>query len=84
MNLKAYPNPFANLSYINYNLTEVTNVMLKIYDGLGNEIRTLVNEMQEPGEHQAVFNSEGLPQGSYYYKLQTGDKVQANQLILIK
>ncbi len=80
----AFPNPFENRSIISYSLEKSDRVILKIYDGLGNEIRTLVDDFQSEGEHSAEFNAEGLPQGSYYYKLIIGDKVVGDRLILVK
>ncbi|MFC2130595.1 FG-GAP-like repeat-containing protein [Bacteroidota bacterium] len=80
----AYPNPFTDRSIIKYVLEKGDRVILKIYDGLGNEIRTLVDEVQQAGEYQAEFNAQGLAQGSYYYKLIIGDKVVGDKLILVK
>lgn len=80
----AAPNPFAQRSVIKYNLEEYNSVSLRIYDGSGSEIRSLVDEFQSPGEHEAVFDASGLPSGSYFYKLIIGKKTAGNQLILIK
>ncbi|MFH1050809.1 MAG: FG-GAP-like repeat-containing protein [bacterium] len=80
----AFPNPFKNRSIITYSLEKSERVILKIYDGLGNEIRTLVDEVQSEGVHSSEFNAEGLPQGSYYYKLIVGDKVVGDRLVLVK
>ena len=80
----AFPNPFENRSLISYSLEKSERVILKIFDGLGNEIRTLVDEIQSEGEHQSEFNADGLPQGSYYYKLIVGDRVVGDRLVLVK
>jgi enediyne biosynthesis protein E4 len=80
----AFPNPFTDRSIIKYELEEAGRVNLKIYNGSGNEIKTLVDEFQSEGEHRAEFNATGLPQGSYYYRLIIGDKVVGDKLILVK
>ncbi len=80
----AYPNPFSNRSIISYELEKSERVILKIYDGQGAEVRTLVDETQKAGERKAVFNAEDLPQGNYYYRLIIGDKVVGDKLILVK
>jgi hypothetical protein len=84
MKMTAYPNPFSDYSVITYTVIEPANVVLKIYDNEGKEIMTLVNELQEAGEHQARFNASGLASGSYFYNLQIGSHTQANKLILVK
>jgi photosystem II stability/assembly factor-like uncharacterized protein len=79
-----YPNPFNKLTVINYKLSKSDNVILKIYDEAGKEISTLVNEYQNIGSHEAIFNADGLPQGNYYYKLQIGNKAEGSKLILVR
>jgi len=81
---KVFPNPFKQNSIINYEVQNYSMVTLKIYDESGNEINTLVNEYKDKGEYESIFNAEGLPQGSYFYKLQIGNNIQSEKLILIK
>ena len=60
------------------------NVRINIYDNLGQEITTLIDEFQGDGEHQAQFNAENLPQGIYYYKIQIDNAFDCGKLLLIK
>jgi hypothetical protein len=79
-----YPNPFNPLTTINYSIAKQGIVSLKIYDILGNEIMTLVNEVKPSGNYSAQFNASALASGMYIYKLQSGDFVKARKMILIK
>lgn len=80
----AYPNPFTDNVTISYTLTKPSNVVLKIFDGEGKYITTLVNQMQDEGDQFTSFNAKGLPSGSYYYQLQIDGELQTNKLILVK
>ena len=64
-----YPNPFNPTTNIKYKIANNSFVTLKIYDVLGKEVSTLVNEKQNAGEYLAVFNASGLSSGVYFYKL---------------
>lgn len=81
-----YPNPFNPTTVISYQLAEANNVSLKIYDLLGNEITTLVNDFKQPGKYSTTFNAVGaaLTSGVYFYKLQTGKQVLTRQMLLLK
>ncbi len=85
-----YPNPFNPSTTIKYSLPNVTSqlVRLKIYDALGKEIATLVNEKQPAGKYQITFNtnevSGGLPSGVYFYKLTAGNYSAVKKMILMK
>jgi hypothetical protein len=59
-------------------------VVLKVYDNLGQEITTLIDEFQDAGAHQARFNAENLPQGIYFYKIQIDNAIGSGKLLLIK
>ena len=61
-----------------------SKVTLKIYDVLGNEIATLVNEEKPAGNYEVEFSAKGLPSGVYFYKLQAGDFVQVRKMMLLK
>ena len=79
-----YPNPFNEVTNIKYELPYFSFVELKIYNILGQEIETLVNENQSPGEHKIEFNAQTLPSGVYMYKLKTHNLVLTKKMILIK
>ena len=55
-----------------------------MYDILGREITTLINEYKSPGTYEIEFNAEHLPSGVYFYKFQSGEFVQTKKLILMK
>ena len=61
-----------------------SNVTLKVYDVLGNEVTTLVNEEKQPGVYEVEFDASSLASGMYLYKLQAGDFVQTRKMILTK
>ena len=79
-----YPNPFNPSTKINYNLPSGSFVILKIYDNLGRELKTLVNDYQNAGLHSVNFDGNDLSSGIYYYKLQAGDFNKTKKLILLK
>jgi enterochelin esterase family protein len=79
-----YPNPFNPSTTISWYLPESDLVTLKIYDVLGNEITTLLNEQQEAGLHKINFNASRLSSGMYFYFLQSGNQIFTNKMILIK
>ncbi len=79
-----YPNPFNPSTKINYELPITNNVSLKVYDALGNEIETLVNEKQNAGSYSVDFNAASLPSGIYFYKLVTEKFSETKKMILVK
>jgi len=79
-----FPNPFNPTTKINYQLPKNSVVTLKIFDILGNEITSLVNEEQAAGNYQINFNGSRLSSGVYFYKIQAGDYVETKKLILTK
>ncbi len=79
-----YPNPFNPTTVISYELSSSNYVLLKVYDIMGREIRTLVNEFKEPGKYEIEFNGVDLSTGVYFYKLQVGNKNKIKKTILIK
>ena len=79
-----YPNPFNPTTKIKYSIPEQSLITLKVYDMLGNEIATLVNEEKSVGNYEVEFNAESLSSGIYFYKLQTGIFIQTKKMILIK
>jgi hypothetical protein len=79
-----YPNPFNPNTVISYQLPVTGNVTLKVYDILGNEVATLVNEEKQPGVYEVEFDSEGLSSGIYFYQLRTGNFTQVKKMILLR
>ena len=79
-----YPNPFNPITNINYSIPYQSKVVLKIYDVLGNEIETLVNEEKLIGSYEVEFAGRGLATGVYFYQLRAGSFVETKKMILIK
>jgi hypothetical protein len=79
-----YPNPFNPSTVITFNLPVGGNVLLKVYNLLGQEVRTLVNQNQSAGHYSVRFDSKGLPTGIYLYRLSSGSYVQTKRMILLK
>jgi hypothetical protein len=86
-----YPNPFNPSTKINYTLPRAANVTLQVFDVLGNEIETLVNESKQPGNYEVEFNGIGLASGMYLYRIQvipsTGSGetfVETKKMLLLK
>lgn len=79
-----YPNPFNPSTKIEYSIPEESFVQLKIYDILGNEVTTLVNEEQSAGTYRADFSGAELCSGLYIAKLQAGDYIKTIKMTLMK
>ena len=79
-----YPNPFNPSTKISYNIAMVGIVSLKIYDILGREVSTLVNEEKPAGKYEVNFNASNLASGVYFYQIKAGDFVQSKKMILLK
>jgi hypothetical protein len=82
--MQNYPNPFNPSTTIRFDLPKSVFVTLKIYDLLGKEITTLVNEKRTSGEYAVEWNGKGLPSGMYLYRLKAGDFVETRKLVLQK
>jgi hypothetical protein len=79
-----YPNPFNPSTTIIYDLPNASKVELKVYDLLGNELTTLVNEEKLAGIYEITFNGSGLASGTYFYQIKAGDFIQTKKLMLLK
>ena len=79
-----YPNPFNPSTIISYQLPKAGNVTLKVYDVLGKEVATLVDEYRNAGSYEVELNAEHLTSGVYFYQLKAGDFVETKKMILIK
>jgi photosystem II stability/assembly factor-like uncharacterized protein len=79
-----YPNPFNTSTKIRFQISNFEFVNLKVYDVLGNEVATLVNEEKAAGIYEVEFNAEGLPSGIYFYQMKAGNFVKNNKMVLLK
>lgn len=79
-----YPNPFNPSTTIKYSVVENAKVSLKVYDILGKEVATLINETQAPGTYEFDFNASNLASGMYIYTLRAGDFVSSKKMMLLK
>ena len=79
-----YPNPFNPNTVISYSVPEQSNVKLSVYDVLGNEVKTLVNENKNPGKYYVEFDGKDLSSGVYYYNIQVGNYSDVKKMILMK
>ncbi len=85
--IQNYPNPFNPSTKIRYSIPNVRSglaqTVLKVYDVLGNEIATLVNEYKPAGSYEVTFDASSLSTGVYFYKLQSGSFVETKKMILL-
>jgi hypothetical protein len=79
-----YPNPFNPSTTIRYSIKEPGKVMLKVYNVLGQEVTTLVNEIKNAGNYEFNFDARNLASGMYIYQLQAGSFVDVKKMVLIK
>jgi hypothetical protein len=79
-----YPNPFNPITSIKYSIPKLSFVTIKIYDVLGSEVATLVNEEKPVGSYELNWNAVNLPSGVYFYRLQAGSFIQTRKMVLLK
>jgi len=84
-----YPNPFNPVTNITYDVPEVADVKLEIFNVMGQKVRTLASGSHEPGRYRILWNAtndfgEGLSSGMYIYKIQAGDFISVKKLVLMK
>ena len=79
-----YPNPFNPSTTIQFALPKRSEVTLKIFDLLGREVATLVDEDLQPGEYKVIFEAGDLPSGVYFYRINAEGFVQTKELTLLK
>ena len=82
--LQNYPNPFNPSTTIRYSIPTTSLISLKVYDILGRELATLVNEEKPAGTYKLTWNAANIPSGIYFYKLQAGNYIQTKKMILMK
>ena len=79
-----YPNPFNPSTIISFSIPQNEFVQLSIYDVMGNEVTTLLNEQKSAGTYSIEFDAAGLASGTYFYKLRSGSNFEIRKMILIK
>jgi hypothetical protein len=79
-----YPNPFNPTTTIRYALPKQSHVVLEVYDILGRQVKTLVNEMERAGEYSVVFDGRSLASGVYIYRIVADHYTAVKKLLLEK
>jgi len=79
-----YPNPFNPSTVIRYEIIDARFVSLKVYNSIGQEIATLVNQKQNAGKHNVEFNASNLPSGIYFYSINAGEYSSVKKMMLLK
>lgn len=79
-----YPNPFNPSTLITFEVKKSSFVTISVFDNIGKEVSKIVNKNFIPGSYEVNFNAEGLPGGTYYYKLASGDFSETRKMILVK
>jgi len=79
-----YPNPFNPSTRIRFSIPEFSHVLIKIYDILGNEITTLVDEDRPSGGYEVSFDGSNLASGFYFYRITAGNYSETRKMILLK
>jgi hypothetical protein len=79
-----YPNPFNPTTTILYDVPQQSHVIIRVFNMLGQEVQTLVNEEKNPGSYNLEFNAGELPSGVYYYRLTAGNYFEGKEMMLIR
>ncbi len=79
-----YPNPFNPITNLEFGISNLGFVTLKVYDVLGNEVKTLVNENKPAGRYTVTFDGSNLSSGIYFYKLEAGNFSEVKKMTLLK
>ena len=79
-----YPNPFNPVTHLEFGISNLGFVSLKIYDVLGREVKTLVNEIKTAGKYKIEFDGSNFASGVYFYRIEAGDFVQTKRMVLVK
>ena len=79
-----YPNPFNPATNLSFVIDQPSFVSLKVYDILGNEVATLVNEERPAGKYEVTFNADKLSSGVYFYQLRTEKYIQTKKMLLLR
>lgn len=79
-----FPNPFNPSTRIKFSIPYNSHVKLTVYDVVGREIKILVNETKNAGSHEVTYNTNELPAGIYFYKIDSGSFSEIKRMILLK
>ena len=79
-----YPNPFKEKTKIKYCMAFKTEINISVFDSKGHQIKNLITEKQDAGIYEIEFNASSLPEGIYYYQLNTSDFLEKKEMILVK
>jgi hypothetical protein len=79
-----YPNPFNPSTTIQYDVPKASTLTLKVFNSLGQEVATLVNEHAEPGSYSVRWNASNASSGIYFYRLQAGEFVETKKMVLLR
>ena len=79
-----YPNPFNPSTTISYSLPQNNDVVLEIYNTLGQKVATLINQKQTAGTYNVTFDASNLATGVYFYRLQSGNFMEVRKMMLLK
>ena len=79
-----YPNPFNPSTTIKYSVPERSNTIIKVYNTVGSEVATLLNEVKQPGTYEVNFNAVNLSSGAYFYSIETDNFREVKKMILLK
>ncbi len=79
-----FPNPFNPVTKIRYDIPVSGNVSMKIYDNIGREVKSIINEFKDAGYYTVEFNGINFASGVYYYKLETGNFTATKKMVLLK
>ncbi len=79
-----YPNPFREETTFAFDLDETSKVMISVIDMMGRQVTTVTDQQYTAGSHQLKWNAAGLPQGQYFFKVQTDDYVEVKSMVIVK
>jgi hypothetical protein len=82
--LQNFPNPFNAQTTIQYSIPEASHVTIIVYDLLGRNVATIVNEEKQSGYHQVIWNSHNVSSGIFFYNIQACEFVETKKMILLK
>ncbi|MCU0373321.1 MAG: T9SS type A sorting domain-containing protein [Ignavibacteria bacterium] len=79
-----YPNPFNNTSNLKFEIANLEDIKIVVYDIMGREVQTLVNEELQPGSYEVTFDGSGLNSGVYFYQMTAGNYKETKKMLLLK